>query len=87
MITDSVQQVKETVKSVTESQGSHSSFTNLSEVAKAAEKEVADVAQDGIEAASQVTDAVEEAVSETPVQVSEAEEQIEEFFDDGDSSL
>ena len=49
MITDSVQQVKDTVKSVADNQSAHTSFTDLSEIAKEAVKETSESAEDTVE--------------------------------------
>jgi len=77
VISDSVQQVKETVKSVADSQGYHTSFTDITSTAK----EVVDVPAKDVEPA-------EEEVSETvadevpaPEDIS-SEDTVEEFFDD-----
>lgn len=49
VITDSVQQVKDTVKSVADNQSAHTSFTDLSEIAKEAVKETSESAEDTVE--------------------------------------
>ena len=49
VITDSVQQVKDTVKSVADNQSTHTSFTDLSEIAREDVKEAAEAAEDTVE--------------------------------------
>ena len=49
MITDSVQQVKDTVKSVADNQSAHTSFTDLSEIAREDVKEASEAAEDTVE--------------------------------------
>ena len=49
VIPDSVQQVKDTVKSVADNQSAHTSFTDLSEIAKEAVKETSESAEDTVE--------------------------------------
>ena len=73
MITDSVQQVKDTVKSVADNQSAHTSFTDLSEIAKEAVKETSESAEE-----------VKEAVADTITKTEESEDTVEEFFDDED---
>ena len=60
VITDSVQQVKDTVKSVADNQSAHTSFTDLSEIAKEAVKETSEAAEPAEEAAEESEDTVEE---------------------------
>jgi len=82
VIADSVQQVKETVKSVAESQVAHeANFTDLTSVNKenAAEKEV-----DTETADSPAEEAVpQEGASSENVSGETADGTVEEFFDDG----
>ena len=75
VITDSVQQVKDTVKSVADNQSAHTSFTDLSEIAKEAVKETFESAEE-----------VKEAVADTITKAEESEDTVEEFFDDEDSA-
>lgn len=49
VITDSVQQVKDTVKSVADNQSTHTSFTDLSEISREDVKEAAEAAEDTVE--------------------------------------
>lgn len=49
VITDSVQQVKDTVKSVADNQSAHTSFTDLSEIAREDVKEASEAAEDTVE--------------------------------------
>lgn len=96
VFTDSVQQVKETVKSVTDAQSSHTSFTDLSETLK---EQAAAAAENVSEAVESTAEAVKEEVSEAAENISESgaaafktetansDEQVEEFFDDDDPTL
>ena len=101
VIAESVQQVKETVKSVADAQGYHTSFTDLTEPSGNEEsaKSTSDTAQgsvpdDAKEPAAQDQTASEDAKAEdspeAPSTASAAdtaakEEQVEEFFDDEDT--
>lgn len=90
VITDSVQQVRETVKSVTDSQGSHTSFTDLSEVLKEkvedADDHISEAAKTVNQKAEDIADKTEDIVDQAEDKINETEDQIEEFFDDDDSS-
>ena len=72
VISDSVQQVKETVKSVADSQGYHTNFTDITSTAR-------DVTE--TPASSPVAEAVEPEMAET-ADATVANETVEEFFDD-----
>lgn len=84
VFTDSVQQVKETVKSVADSQSAHTSFTDLSEPLK---EQAAAAAENASEAVESTAEAVKEKAAEAAEELKEAEEQVEEFFDDDDPTL
>lgn len=91
---DSVQQVKETVKSVADAQSSHTSFTDLSETLKEQASEAAEAATDAAqtvkEAAEDTINTVKEEAQDTVEAAQEAasavkeetKDTVEEFFDD-----
>lgn len=85
VITDSVHQVKETVKSVADSQVYHSSFTDLTHV----DKEDNDNESENADAneAANVEEKPEEGIpkpseTESPTDADDSTEQVEEFFND-----
>lgn len=97
VITDSVMQVKETVKSVADSQGYHSSFTDLTPGTKETEasdtaapltnEESADVNAESADADTEPANADTEAPSADSVSSdAPTDEKVEEFFDDEDDA-
>lgn len=97
VITDSVMQVKETVKSVADSQGYHSSFTDLTPGAKDSSDSAEDSTEDDAAASEKeastekTTDTVDTAdtgAADTDHAASDvpSDEKVEEFFDDEDDA-
>lgn len=90
VITDSMQQVKETVKSVADSQVYHNSFTDLTQ--NVASRTVdAEAKELSAEASEESSSTAKETASEVSTQTvsstsesNEADEKVEEFFDDED---
>lgn len=81
VITDSVQQVKDTVKSVTEGQGApESSFTDLTAINK--EKTKAETPQETSADDAAQSETHTENIKEEAEAVNTAEERVEEFYDD-----
>mgnify|MGYP002524859604 CR=1 FL=1 len=81
VITDSVQQVKDTVKSVADNQSTHTSFTDLSEIAKEDVKAASEAAKDAEE---EVKEAVADTITKAADKAEQSEDTVEEFFDDED---
>lgn len=83
VISDSVQQVKETVKSVADSQGYHTSFTDITSTAKDVEPTpvptpVAAEPTEDVE----TTETEDAAILNETVDATDTNETVEEFFDD-----
>lgn len=81
VITDSVHQVKETVKSVADSQVYHSSFTDLTHVDKE-DNENNNVDEDKDVAEKSEEDIPKPSETESPTDAGDSAEKVEEFFDD-----
>lgn len=83
VITDSVHQVKETVKSVADSQVYHSSFTDLTHVDKEEKENANETADEGEKLEDSIPKPSEtEFPADTPTNADDSTEQVEEFFND-----
>lgn len=79
VITDSVHQVKETVKSVADSQVYHSSFTDLTHVNR---EDSSEDTEPAVPTKDSVTEAEVEAAAVPDTNSDDTEGQVEEFFSD-----
>ena len=84
VISDSVQQVKETVKSVADSQGYHTNFTDITSVAKDVTEvpEASSVSEETATDADIAPEAVTAPEANAEAEAMDANETVEEFFDD-----